>query len=108
MAFTVQDIKDRFDEATSGATHMLIVCDTFSYEDYPVYVWANEDVNERILHYSQNMQRVMEVYNLSKPFRGVGREWDTSPFDPKSIKKPTKKKTKKTTAKRKRGTKRGR
>ena len=34
-------------------------------EDYPVFVNKNEDVNNKIKHYSENMQRVVEVYNLS-------------------------------------------
>lgn len=48
------------------ATHMIVVCDTFDYDDYPVYVSADEDVREvsnRFTH--ENMQQVMEVYNLS-------------------------------------------
>jgi len=49
------------------ATHMLVVCDTFEYEDYPVYVSATEDVRKIFANFNGvNMQRVMEVYNLSK------------------------------------------
>ena len=48
-----------------GASHMIIVCDSFSYEDYPVYVTENEDVRKIIKKYDGvNMQRVMEVYNF--------------------------------------------
>ncbi len=45
-------------------THMLVVCDTFDYEDYPVYVSDQEDVHEVIKkHDGPNMQKVMEVYS---------------------------------------------
>ena len=45
-------------------THVIIVFDTFSYEDYPVNVMPNEDVKQKSKEYSENMQRVMEIYNL--------------------------------------------
>lgn len=47
-----------------GATHVLIVVDTFDYEDYPVYVMPNEDVRAKEKEYSKDMQKVMEVYAL--------------------------------------------
>ncbi len=48
-----------------GATHVIVVCDTFDYEDYPVMVSPGEDVREKETEYSDNMQKVMEVYNLN-------------------------------------------
>lgn len=52
------------------ATHVIVVCDTFDHGDYPVYVQADEDVREKAREYGypgqKNMQRVMEVYSLSK------------------------------------------
>jgi hypothetical protein len=48
------------------ATHMLVVCDSFDHEDYPVYVKPSEDVQKVYDRYDgKAMQRVMEVYNLS-------------------------------------------
>lgn len=47
-----------------GATHVIIVCDTFSHEDYPVYVMPGEDADEVAKKYSPsagNMQQVHEV-----------------------------------------------
>lgn len=73
------------------ATHMIVVCDTFDHEDYPVYVTRKQDPKVVYAEYSgKNMQRVMEVYALHKPFReqagivdGVGRAFDYSkPTDP--------------------------
>lgn len=47
-------------------THVIIVCDTYDHEDYPVYIHEGEDVNERIAYYrGASMQRIMEVYNMS-------------------------------------------
>ena len=52
----------------SENTHMIVVCDDFDYEDYPVYVGKNEDVREIYNKYNgKNMQRVMEVYSYSLP-----------------------------------------
>jgi hypothetical protein len=50
----------------NGATHVIIVCDTFDYDDYPVYVQPNESAREIADEYNKkSMQRVMEVYSLS-------------------------------------------
>lgn len=47
------------------ARAILIVCDTFSYEDYPVYVSKNENVSTvRARYDGVNMQRVQEVVML--------------------------------------------
>jgi hypothetical protein len=49
----------------SGARWLLIVCDTFDYEDYPVKIKAEENFWIRYKEYNmENMQRVMEVYDL--------------------------------------------
>jgi hypothetical protein len=50
-----------------GATHMLVICDTFDWEDYPVYVKTIEDVNKKIAEYSDpnKMQKIMEVYSYA-------------------------------------------
>jgi hypothetical protein len=65
MAASRQDLSEWFDEGVSeGATHMIVVCDTFDWEDYPVFVKGN--VESKIEHYRQApMQKIMEVYNLS-------------------------------------------
>ena len=65
MAATKESIRDWLQKATEEDTHMLVVCDTFDYCDYPVFVNKNEDINNKIKKYSENMQRVIEVYNLS-------------------------------------------
>jgi len=47
---------------------MIVVCDTFDYDDYPVYVAPGEDAREIVdkKYRGQNMQSMMEVYDLRK------------------------------------------
>lgn len=47
---------------------MIVVCDTFDWEDYPRhYVMPTEDVHKKFASYNgSNMQKVMEVYALQK------------------------------------------
>jgi hypothetical protein len=64
---TKEDIREWVENAPRGTTHMIVVCDTFSHEDYPVYVSRRENVHDREAEYrGKNMQTVMEVYNLKK------------------------------------------
>jgi hypothetical protein len=68
MATTREEICTWLDRAAQvGATHMLVVVDTFDYENYPVQVMIGENVNDKIAKSSSNMQRVMECYNFSLP-----------------------------------------
>jgi len=67
MALNKEKIRQWLQHAKDegNISHVIIVCDTFDYEDYPVNVKIGQDVYKHIKHYSyNNMQRVMEVYNL--------------------------------------------
>ena len=67
MAATKQDV-DRWIATgkKNGATHIVSVCDTWNYEDYPVYVMPDEDVNKIASEYrGKNMQRINEIIDLS-------------------------------------------
>ena len=68
MAATRLDIMDWFQEGQSkGATHMIIMCDTYDHEDYPAYVMYGESAKDKVDTLAKgSMQRVMEVYNLNK------------------------------------------
>ncbi len=45
---------------------MFVVCDTFDYEDYPVYAKDAEHFDKEFDHYNgKNMQKIMEIYNLN-------------------------------------------
>jgi len=53
------------DAKKKGATHVIVVCDTFDHSDYPVLVMPGEDVKlAHSVYDGKNMQRVMEVYAL--------------------------------------------
>ncbi len=69
MATTKEDIKRWFERGVKiGATHVVIMCDTFDWEDYPVYIMPGEDARYKAETMNgPNMQQVMEVYNLSMP-----------------------------------------
>ena len=48
------------------ADYMFVVCDTFDYEDYPVYV-SKEEFKEKYERYNnRDMQKIMEIYDLHK------------------------------------------
>lgn len=53
-------------------THLIVVCDTFDYEDYPVYVSSGQNCQEIVDKYNgKQMQKVMEVYNLQDDEDGI-------------------------------------
>jgi len=70
MHTTIQLIKEWYDRGVQeGAKWMIVVCDTFDHEDYPVFCKTKEEYVVKYDHYNgKNMQRIMEVYDLSKPF----------------------------------------
>jgi hypothetical protein len=48
MAATQEDIRRWLKEAKKeGATHVIVVCDSFDHEDYPVPVMPGENVREK-------------------------------------------------------------
>ncbi|CAH0343681.1 hypothetical protein [Rhizobium sp. CECT 9324] len=67
MAASRADIESWFEHgAELGATHLIVVCDTFDHEDYPVFVKPEQSSREVAAEYDgKNMQRIMEVYDLS-------------------------------------------
>lgn len=66
MATTKQDISNWFDRGLDlGADFMIIVCDTFDYEDYPVFCTSDVFKETHDKHNGQDMQKIMEVYDLS-------------------------------------------
>lgn len=63
---TVADLSKWFQRGVGqNSDYMIVVCDTYDYTDYPVYVDAGE-FEEKYKEYKEaSMQRIMEVYNLS-------------------------------------------
>lgn len=68
MAASYDDVQRWIkDGKEMGATHIISVCDTFDWDDYPVYVMPGSDLEEMKKHYDgTNMQRINEVIDLSK------------------------------------------
>ncbi len=67
MTVTKEEISNWFNIGVElKATHMIVVCDTFDYEDYPVYVQEDQNVHkiEKESDHAE-MQKVMEVYCLT-------------------------------------------
>lgn len=67
MSTSVATLTEWYDYgALMNATHMIVVCDTHDWEDYPVYITAEDNLQEQIAkHDGVNMQKIMEVYNFS-------------------------------------------
>lgn len=67
MGTTQNDIRSWIERGKAqGAMHVIVVCDTFSYEDYPVFVMPGTDARKKSEEYNdRNMRRLMEVYDLS-------------------------------------------
>lgn len=67
MAATAEDVKRWVAEATrKGATHVVSVCDTFEYDDYPVYVMPGDDLEKIKAKYDGvNMQRINETITIT-------------------------------------------
>ncbi|MDP3710616.1 MAG: hypothetical protein Q8R29_02715 [bacterium] len=68
MATTKEDIRGWFEDGVKkGATHMIVVCDTYDHEDFPVYVMPGESVHKEFDKHREpniHMEKVMEVYSL--------------------------------------------
>jgi hypothetical protein len=67
MAASREDIRNWFQRAEKeGDKYMIIVCDTFDHDDYPIFCKdAVTCMNEYDDHNGKNMQRIMEVYDIS-------------------------------------------
>lgn len=62
-----EDVNSWIADAPKYATHLIVVCDTFSCEDYPVYVFdgQGEELNVIAAEYDGvNMQRINEIIPL--------------------------------------------
>ncbi len=47
------------------ASHIIVVCDTFDYEDYVTYVLPGQTVEEVCSNYTwENMQKIMGIYEM--------------------------------------------
>lgn len=85
MGTSKEQLAAWFDEGKAkGATHMIVVCDTYDHEDYPVFIMPGESIREKYQRYAdgkESMQRVMEVYSLGKDKESQLSEYRAFHFD---------------------------
>lgn len=77
MTCTFDDITRWLDEAMlRGATHLMVACDDFEHDNYPIFVLPGENAKELYdkVYGSNNMQHVDEVYNMSMDIDRQRRE----------------------------------
>jgi len=49
------------------ATHFLDIIDTFNYEHYPIYIFENDVLQDKIDEYNnKDMQRVYEIVEVKE------------------------------------------
>ena len=66
MSVRVSDIRRWLHEGKNqNATHMIVVCDDFDLEDFPVYVFQNQNVKDVEKEQNSNHQRIIEVYSYN-------------------------------------------
>ena len=50
-----------------GANYLIMVCDQFEWEEYPVYVDSEENIFDCISYYRHSpMQQIMGIYDLNQ------------------------------------------
>lgn len=66
MVATRQEVNEWIEEGRQKKARWIIsVCDTFDYEDYPVFVNVDESLKEKIRYYmTANMQTINEIISL--------------------------------------------
>lgn len=71
MTATRDDIHRWLDEGIRmGATHVIVACDTFDRDNYPVYVKSGQSVVAEVTRVrGESMQEVDEVYDLSRALK---------------------------------------
>ena len=84
MTASLKDIIRWFENGLKiKAAYMIVVCDSFDYEDYPHYV-SQSEANDFWTHFdrydNKNMQWIVEVYDLNRPWaqqsQTQGRVWN--------------------------------
>jgi hypothetical protein len=71
MTATREDIEGWLDRGVQeGATHLIVACDAFDHDNYPVFVKPGQDVVAEVARIrGQRMQTVDEVYDLSRALK---------------------------------------
>lgn len=71
MSTTLSELKQWFQNGVKHkALYMIVACDTFDWEDYPIYCKTREEMIQQVAdHTGINMQKIMEVYDLTIPMK---------------------------------------
>lgn len=66
MVTTKSDIERWIYEAPKWASHMAVICDTFDFSNYPVYIRKESDVSKETKKHNEgkNMGKLTEIYDL--------------------------------------------
>lgn len=66
-AVTRDELRRWFENGVAdGQDYMIVVCDTFDYEDYPAYATKDTFANREKHYKAASMQTIMEVYDLNQ------------------------------------------
>lgn len=77
MAASYEDVRRWVYGGNNGTnSHLIVVCDKWDWEDYPVYVKNGEDIKKYISEYqdAQRMSGINEIYNYSLDLESQLRE----------------------------------
>jgi hypothetical protein len=75
MSASKAEIRTWLESSPKDVSHMIVVRDTFDYEDYPIYVDKGEDVQKLVDHYDNKpSSKTVEVYNLKMDHQKQLRE----------------------------------
>lgn len=70
MKITPHTIEKWFNNGVNNPekpSHLIVVCDTFDYSNYPIYVFEGQNVRDEVNKIDRkDMSKVMEVYNLKE------------------------------------------
>jgi hypothetical protein len=69
MQTTVELLRNWLEEGKTreNVSHLIVVCDLWDYEEYPMLVYKHENVVSVINSIDNiNMQKIMEVYSYDK------------------------------------------
>lgn len=83
MSTALAELRTWFEDAeSSGASHMIIVCDTYDWEDYPVFVSPGDDPVEVATEFNgKDMQKIMECYKISLGWDSQSKEYRSNHWE---------------------------
>lgn len=66
---TIAMLRQWFNEAPPGTSHMIVAVDEFDWSNYPIYVAEGQDIRKQHeIEKQKPMQRVMEIYRRDYSF----------------------------------------